>query len=344
MTNIPFIIAEIGVNHDGSLSRALELVQIAKQSGADAVKLQIFRAEELMNPAATFAQYQQSRVSDANPIAMLQRYELSDDALHQLVQSIQAAGLIPLATPFSLPDLDTIASLNLPLIKIASPDIVNYPLLKAAAKLNKSLLLSTGASTFEEITETLTWLSTLSSFRIQDSEFPPLSLLHCISSYPTPTNQTHLSWISQLASQFHLPIGYSDHSTEVISGALAVAAGATLLERHLTYDKRAQGPDHSASSDPAEFAEYTRLARLAFSMLGTGPKRVLPIEQDVRTVSRQSLATARDLPANHPLIESDLKPQRPGTGIPARLLPTLLGRRTTSPIPANTLLTPSMLS
>jgi sialic acid synthase SpsE len=332
VTKSPFIIAEIGVNHDGSVDRALELVGIARRCGADAVKLQVFRAARLMNPAATFADYQKDRVADANPIAMLERYELPETDMARVVAAIAAAGMTPLATPFSLEDVSTIQRLDLPLIKIASPDLVNYVLLGAAAQLRKPLLLSTGAATLDEVTESVAWLKHWNA---------SFALLHCISSYPTPPAETNLGWIRDLASLFNVPIGYSDHSTEVITGALAVAAGATILERHLTYDKLAQGPDHSASSDPAEFAEYVRLARLAHDMIGAGPKRVLPIERDVRTVSRQSLVTARDLPAGHVIESSDLKTQRPGTGVPAKSLPTIVGRRTTRFLPANHLLDPS---
>lgn len=330
-----FVIAEIGVNHDGSLPRALELVDIAKNAGADAVKLQIFRADQLMSTAAAFADYQKDRVADADPSAMLRRYELSEPDLATVVRAITSAGMVPMATPFSVEDVATIARLNLPLIKIASPDIVNWVLLREAARLKRPMLISTGAATLDEVSESVTWLQSWGA---------PFGLLHCISSYPVPNDQLNLSWIPDLAARYNVPVGYSDHSTEVLSGPLAVAAGACVLERHLTYDKRAQGPDHAASSDPAEFTQYVRLSRIAEQMRGHAPKRVLPLEQDVRTVSRQSLVAARALKQGQPLTESDLKVQRPGTGLAPKLLPMLLGKCPTRDIAAGTLLTADMLA
>jgi N,N'-diacetyllegionaminate synthase len=330
-----FVIAEIGVNHDGSVPRALELVETAKCCGADAVKLQVFRAAQLMNRAARFAEYQKDRVTAADPADMLRQYELPELALREIVAAIKSAGLIPVATPFSLEDVDVIESLDLPAIKIASPDLVNKPLLRRAARSKKPLIVSTGAATLQEVITTTEWLEAWAA---------PRALLHCVSSYPTPADDLHLAWIAELAQATGCLVGYSDHSTDVLTGALAVAAGARILERHLTYDKRAQGPDHSASSDPAEFAEYVRLTRLAERMLGEFGKRVLPVEEDVRTVSRQSLVTTRALPAGHVLTESDLKPQRPGTGIPAAEIDQTVGRRLARLLPAGELLDRVMLA
>jgi N-acetylneuraminate synthase/N,N'-diacetyllegionaminate synthase len=334
-THPTFVIAEIGVNHDGSLARALDLVRIAKDGGADCVKLQIFQARTLMNAASAFAGYQKERVTDASPADMLRRYELSPRDLARVVDAIIAAGLVPLATPFSPNDVQTIASLDLPAVKIASPDLVNYPLLDAVAATRRPMLLSTGAATLDEVRTSVAWLNGWNT---------PFALLHCVSSYPTPPEHANLQWIGELARAFNVPVGYSDHTPELLSGALAVASGACLVERHLTYDNAAEGPDHSASSDPEDFAEYVGLIRTADLLRGQAGKRVLPIEQDVRTVSRQSLVAARDIAAGQILSEADLTVQRPGTGIAAAHLPQTLGRRTQRAIPAGTMLQPDMLA
>jgi N,N'-diacetyllegionaminate synthase len=332
--SFPFIIAEIGVNHDGSLQRAKDLVRIAAETGADAVKLQIFTASALMSRQALFAGYQQERCDDADPNEMLRRYELKPLEVAVLVDHIRDAGLIPLATPFSLSDVEIVARLDLPAIKIASPDLVNRPLLRAVAGLNRPMLVSTGAATMAEVEMSADWL------RGWGAEF---SLLHCISSYPTPSDQLHLSWIRELATRFDVPIGYSDHSTEVITGALAVAAGACALERHLTYDKTAPGPDHAASSDPAEFSVYVKLARQSARMCGRGEKRVLDVERDVRTVSRQSLVLSRDIAPGERLGPQHLTVQRPGTGIPAAAFDLALGRRVRLPAQSGMMLRWDML-
>jgi sialic acid synthase SpsE len=328
------VIAEIGVNHDGSLVRALDLVERAKRAGADAVKLQIFRAQSLLHPSACFAAYQKDRCPDPTPADMLARYELSPADLRHVIAAIRAADLIPLATPFSPSDLDTIGALNLPAIKIASPDLINHLLLERAAALGKPLLLSTGAASLDEIAAAVEYLRSLAT---------PFALLHCISAYPTPPDQANLCWIKEL-SVFGVPVGFSDHTTEELTGALAVAAGASFIEKHLTYDRSAPGPDHSASADPAQFADYVRAIRLADQLRGFPGKHVLPIENDVRTVSRQSLVTTRDLSPSDAIQESDLTTQRPATGIPPSDLKQVLGKHPTHPLPAGIILQWPMLT
>jgi N-acetylneuraminate synthase/N,N'-diacetyllegionaminate synthase len=328
-----FVIAEIGVNHDGSQSRAMELVRNAAECGADAVKLQIFRARSLMHPSSAFAKYQKAQCRDADPAAMLRRYELSPADLAKVIAEARRHGLVPLATPFSLDDVETIARLDLPAVKVASPDVVNRPLLERCAALGKPLLVSTGAATTEEVAAAVGWLNPWAV---------PFALLHCVSSYPTPAEHVNLCWIDELR-RFDAPVGFSDHTTEEIAGATAVTLGACMVERHLTYDRGAPGPDHAASADPRQFARYVNAIRVAEKLRGTPGKRVLPIEEDVRRVSRQSLVLARALPARHALTANDLVTQRPGTGIPAACLPYVVGRCTVRPLPAGTLLESDMI-
>ena len=329
------IIAEIGVNHDGSVERAMELVRAAAVCGADAVKAQIFSADRLLHASSALADYQKASILDDSPMDMLRRYEFDEADLSKIVAEIRRLGMMPLATPFSPEDVELIQSLNLPAIKIASPDIVNWPLLERSARVGVPLLVSTGAANLNEITSSVAWL------RGWNARF---ALLHCISSYPTPRADANLSWIAELADRFNVPVGFSDHTTETISGAFAVAAGAVILEKHLTYDRGATGPDHAASLDPEDFSEYVRLARLAEQMYGTRGKRVLDIERDVRQVSRQSLVATRDLPAGHHLQPHDLKVQRPGTGIPASAWPSIMGQRTSHAIKAGEMLSWQALS
>ena len=324
-----YVIAEIGVNHDGSEARALELVAAAAASGADAVKLQIFRADRLMHASSAFAEYQQTQVSDASPQQMLRRLELSEASQRRVVSAIKAAGLDAIATPFSPEDLEIIGSLDLAAVKIASPDLVNLPLLRPAAKLGKPMLVSTGAATLDEIARTVGWLNGW------DVSF---TLLHCISCYPTALADARLSWIDELTMRFGLPVGFSDHTTEPLAGALAVAAGAVVIEKHLTYDRAAAGPDHAASFDPAQFAQYVSQIRLAETMRGTPGKRVLDCEQDVRRVSRQSLIVTRAMGAGERLREEDLSVQRPGTGIEAAAIDRVVGRALRQPMTAGQML------
>jgi N,N'-diacetyllegionaminate synthase len=329
------VIAEIGVNHDGSVTRALELVEHAAKAGADAVKLQVFSARRLMHSTAAFAHYQTERCDDRNPADMLEKYELRESEIEKIVAAIRGVGLLPLATPFSLDDVEVIGTMGMPAVKIASPDVVNYPLLKKCSELGRPLLVSTGAATMSELAETALWL------REWGTEF---ALLHCVSSYPTPAEEAHLVWIRQLIQRFEVPVGYSDHTTEPIAGALAVAAGARIIEKHLTYDCDARGPDHGASANPSQFTKYVAAIRLAEKMRGSGAKRVLDIEEDVRGVSRQSLVAARDLHTGHELSEADLTTQRPGRGISASQWPQIVGRKIARPVAAGTMLEPGMLA
>jgi N,N'-diacetyllegionaminate synthase len=323
-----FVIAEIGVNHDGSAQKAMELVRIAANCGATAVKLQIFRAANLLHGSATLAAYQKERARETSSMDMLRKYELPADDLRKIVKGIRDLKMVPLATPFSLPDIELIDSLRLPAVKIASPDVVNRPLLYRAAQLGRPMLLSTGGAELAELDRSVEWL------RQWKSTF---ALLHCICAYPTPAAQANLSWIHELSARFDVITGYSDHTTEVMSGALAASAGAYIVERHLTYDRNARGPDHAASSDPTQFERYVKLIREADVMRGIPGKRVLEIEQDVRTSSRQSLVVRRSIRPGEVIRAEDLTIQRPGTGIPAAQIEEVVGRTSLKAIPAGTM-------
>lgn len=324
-----FVIAEIGVNHDGSMAVALDLVRAAAGAGADAVKLQLFAADRLLHASAAFADYQ--RGSAADPAAMLRQYELSADDAATIVAAIRAAGLVPLATPFSPADVETVRDLQLPAVKIASPDLANPVLLEAAASLGVPMLVSTGASTADEVRRAAGWLWRLGA------EF---SLLHCVSAYPVDAADANLGWIGELVTKYGVPVGYSDHTSHPLAGALAVACGARVIEKHLTHDRAAAGPDHAASFDPSQFADYVASIRLAERLRGAGGERhVLDCERDVRRVARQSLVAARDLPAGITIAAADLTVQRPGDGIPAADLSRVVGRKVRCGVGAGTLLT-----
>jgi N,N'-diacetyllegionaminate synthase len=192
-----------------------------------------------------------------------------------------------------------------------------------------------GAATLAEVSRSVGWLRKWRT---------PFALLHCVSSYPVADDDAHLCWIGELAAKFGVPVGYSDHTTELLAGAFAVAAGATVVEKHLTYDRSAAGPDHSASFDPDQFGRYVKLVRRAAALCGSPGKHVLDGERDVRRVSRQSLVAARDIPAGQPVSPLDLTVQRPGTGIPAADVARAVGRRAAGRIARGTLLTWDMLA
>lgn len=328
----PYVIAEIGVNHDGSLERAFELVDAAADAGADAVKVQFFQADLLMSAAAALADYQRA-AGERDPRDMLRRLELSWPQLAAIAERTRLRGLHAIATVFSVSLVPEAQRLGFDAFKAASPDIVHRPLLDALAASGKPLIISAGAADAQEIQRARDWLSGADTI-----------FLHCVSAYPTPPEAATLSAMSDLARLTGRPVGYSDHTTLVETGALAVAAGGIALEKHLTHNRAAPGPDHAASLDPAQFREYVRLTRLAHTMRGDGLKRVLPIEENVRRVSRQSIVAARAIRRGEVLDASMLTCKRPGGGFEPWRLPELIGRGAARDLPPDAPIRPEDLA
>jgi N,N'-diacetyllegionaminate synthase len=331
----PYIIAELGVNHDGSVDRALQLVDAAADAGADAVKLQLFKADLLMSKAAKLAAYQKA-AGESDPVEMLRRLELSIDQMAPIVEKAHARGIHAIVTVFSVELVEHAERLPWDAYKTASPDIIHRPLLERLMATGKPLIVSTGASTMEEVLRTREWM---------DDAANRLVFLQCVSSYPAPKGSEEFAGITALKAALDTPIGYSDHAVDERSGLQAVLSGACVLEKHLTLDVTAAGPDHAASLEPRQFADYAELARNSTALrtsfheavrdfkildpeLALDPitKHVLPIEQDVRTVSRQSITATRNLPTGHRLTRTDLTFKRPGAGIPPFRLDEILGR------------------
>lgn len=320
----PFVIAELGVNHDGSVERALALTEAASAAGADAVKLQFFRADLLLSKASRLAVYQ-TNAGEADPAAMLRRLELSIDQMAAVVARAHERGVAVIVTVFSVPLVREAAALPWDAYKVASPDLVNKPLLDALAGTRLPIIVSTGAATIEEVKRAATWL-----------EGCDTAFLQCVSAYPTPDDAAEVAAIGEIARATGRPVGYSDHTSRVETAAVAVGAGAGILEKHLTLDRRAQGPDHAASLEPEQFAQYVRLARLAWRLRGDGGKRLLDVERDVRELSRQSVVSARPIPSGRTITADDLTIKRPGTGLPPFMLGEVRGRAAARDIDADT--------
>jgi N,N'-diacetyllegionaminate synthase len=318
----PYVIAEIGVNHDGSIERAVNLVHACAEAGAAAVKLQLFSADLLLSKAAKLAKYQKE-TGATNPRAMLRALELTAEEMQPIIEAAHQAGVHAIVSIFSVGLVEGAAKQGWDAFKTASPDIVHHPLLQAMAGAGKPMIVSTGAAEEAEVEAALECLGKL----------PELALLHCVSAYPTPIEEAQLGGIAALERlackmQPENPaiIGYSDHTPAVLTGALAVAAGAHLLEKHVTYDREASGPDHRASLEPHDLVEYVRRAQQAQQAVGELSKHVSAIERDVREKSRQSLTTTRALAAGTVLGRGDVTFKRPGTGIPPCNLEGTLGR------------------
>ncbi len=327
------VIAEIGVNHDGDLNTAHALILAAAQAGAQAVKFQLFRPKSLLSADAALAGYQAGQA--ASPHELLDTLALGAQSLAPLRDAAHAQDLAFVVTPFGPADVADLHTLGVDAVKIASPDAVNPLLLEAAAGLDRPLWVSTGTAHADE----------LDAAAHHATQSPHGALLQCVSAYPTPDHAAALGGITALRQRFPgLRVGYSDHTPDEDTGALAVAAGACLLEKHLTHDPAAPGPDHAVSLDPAALGRYIAAAHRAAVRLGPLAKTCQPVEADVREVSRQSLCAARNLPAGHRLVTGDLVVKRPGTGVPAADYRTTLGRTLARPVAQNHLLHPDDLA
>lgn len=354
----PYVIAEIGVNHDGSVERAVQLVDAAADAGADAVKLQLFKAEMLMSGASCLAAYQ-ADAGESDPLAMLKRLELPAEGYEAVASRCRERGVHAIVTVFSLELVERAERVGghggkgWDAYKTASPDIIHRPLLEALQATGKPLIVSTGAATIEEAVRAVEWLDAA-------RRGGRLALLQCVSSYPTPRERAALGGVAALQQVFDGPVGYSDHTADRFTGASAVAMGACILEKHLTYDTKAQGPDHAASLDPSEFAVYVAAAKNDWSLaekympldefggalrsatdrqslaidypIG---KELLPIEHDVRHVSRQSVVAARAMTAGETVTREMLTFKRPGTGIEPFRLGEVIGKRAARAIGAD---------
>ncbi|TVQ62177.1 MAG: hypothetical protein EA378_06880 [Phycisphaerales bacterium] len=326
-----YVIAEIGVNHDGDASRAIALTEAAAGAGADAVKLQLFETDRLMSRAARLAAYQRD-AGETDPFAMLRRLELSIDAMGGVVERAHALGMHAIVTVFSTELVPLAERLAWDAYKSASPDVIHRPLLEAMGGTGRPLIVSTGAADVDEIVRARSWL---------DGMRDRLAFLHCVSSYPTPSGEASLRGCEGVAEVVRpCATGYSDHTALVETGAVAVAhAGACILEKHLTDDRARAGPDHAASLEPERFASYVRLAKaarpgvsgvdgaLGETLLGRGGKVVADVEADVRRVSRQSVVATRDVRAGEVIGAADVTCKRPGLGTPAWRLGEMIGRR-----------------
>jgi N,N'-diacetyllegionaminate synthase len=332
----PYIIAEVGVNHNGDLGQALRLAEVARQAGANCVKFQAFTAEGLAVRSAPKATYQESCGSSGeSQYDMLCRYELTEDDFVELKQCCDKLNIDFMVTPFSKDWVQILHELGVNTIKIGSGNLHSPLLLKATGKTGLPVVLSSGMSDIDD----LEWaVNTL-----YDNGTRDLAILHCVSLYPTPLAQANLRAMQTIVDSFDVPVGYSDHTEDLITGALAVMAGAAMLEKHFTLDKGADGPDHAMSLSPDELAEYIRLARQAASSLGDGRKEVLAEEEQVKAAVQMSVVAKDTIQAGSTINETMLEEKRPATGIPAEDIYDVVGQIAKVDIEPNQILKWNML-
>lgn len=341
-----YIIGEAGVNHNGSLELAKELVHAAAAAGVDAVKFQTFKAESLVTKSARKAEYQIRNIGgeDNSQFAMLKALELSEEAHVELEALASRLGVEFISTPFDFSSVRLLAKLGVKRLKVSSGDLTNAPLLLAMAQTDLPIILSTGMSTLGEVEEALSVIAwgycnrsggtpSKEQFRrAYASEFgqsalkQKVTLLHCTSQYPAPFDSINLKAMDTLTAAFGLPVGLSDHSLGSTIPIAATARGARMIEKHFTLNRELPGPDHKASLEPAELKQMVEAIRNVEAALGNGVKVVQSAEFDTRAVAVKSLVAATEIAPGDRFSEANVTVKRPGTGLPPIQLWEVLGR------------------
>lgn len=321
------IIAEAGVNHNGDLTLAKELIAAAATAGADYVKFQTFKAEKIVSKQAKQAEYQVKNIGESSgQFEMLKKLELDVDAHHLLMEEADKQGIKFLSTAFDLDSIDLLAELNLGLWKIPSGEITNLPYLAKIAAQGEPIVISTGMSTLEEVGAAIDILLA------QGASKEKLWVLHCNTEYPTPMKDVHLRAMYQIRDSFGIRVGYSDHTLGIEVPVAAVAMGATCVEKHFTLDRNMKGPDHKASLEPEELTQMVRMIRNIELALGNEEKKPSPSEKKNIPIVRKSIHLKHDLPAGKSLDAEDLIMLRPGDGISPMQLHDLVGKKLNHPL------------
>lgn len=328
------IIAEAGVNHNGSLELAKQLVDAAAAAGADYVKFQTFKAESLVSKSAQKADYQVKNTgsADNSQYAMLKKLELDQDMHKTLIGYCQHKGIAFLSTAFDLESIELLYNLGIDVFKVPSGEITNLPYLQKIGSLGKPVILSTGMATLGEIEAALQVLTEAGA------SIDTITVLHCNTEYPTPMHDVNLKAMLGIQQAFKVKVGYSDHTVGIEVPIAAVALGATCIEKHFTLDKSMEGPDHKASLEPAELSAMVAAIRNIEQALGDGVKKPSPSEAKNKPIARKSIHIAHSLPAGHTLSISDLSMKRPGHGITPMDMERVLGKVTTRALQQDDLL------
>ena len=317
--NTTFIIAEAGVNHNGSFDLAKQLVDKAVWAGADCIKFQTFNSKNLVSKNAQKAEYQKKTTdSSETQLDMLKKLELSKEEFIELRDYCNQKGIQFLSTPFDLESIDFLASIGVKTWKVPSGEITNYPFLRAIGKRKESVIMSTGMCTLDEVRDAIEVLKTFGTSDI--------TLLHCTTEYPAPYDSVNLKAMLTLQNEFGYRVGYSDHTNGIEIPVAAVAMGATVIEKHFTLDKNMEGPDHKASLEPEELKQMVLSIRNVEVALGNGIKQPSEAEKNNIAIARKSIVAACDINKGEVFTEDNLTAKRPGNGISPMKWNDVLGK------------------
>ena len=319
-----FIIAEAGVNHNGEINLAKRLIKEAAKAGADAVKFQTFKTENIVTKVAELAEYQKNRLPDiSSQYNMLKKLEINYEQHLELIKYANEQKIIFMSTGFDIESNDMLNSLQLKLFKIPSGEITNLPYLRQIGSFKKETILSTGMSTLEEIK---TALDVLLSNGCRKSQ---IKVLHCSTQYPTPMHDVNLQSMLTIKNEFDLEVGYSDHTNGIEVAIAAVALGGRIIEKHLTLDKRMQGPDHKASIEPDEFKKMVDSIRNIERALGSTIKAPTKSEIKNRVAIRKSIIASRKIEVGEKFNSENITTKRPGKGLSPMLIDKIIGKVST---------------
>jgi len=327
-----YIIAEAGVNHNGSVLIARRLIDAAKECGADAVKFQTFKAENIVSREADKAEYQKKNTAaDESQYQMIKKYELTPDDHIDLINFCRVKDIDFLSSPFDEESADLLEHLGVRQFKIPSGEITNHPFLRYLAQKGRPMILSTGMSTMGEIEEALNIISSTGNCQI--------SLLHCVTEYPAPFEEINLRALNTMKLAFGVPVGYSDHTPGIEIPLAAVALGAVIIEKHITLNKTMEGPDHKASLEPHEFKEMVAGIRNVERALGNGIKKPAPCELKNMLIVRKSLVAIKNIKKDEIITKEAIAVKRPGLGILPKEMNNIIGLKAKIDIEADDIIT-----
>lgn len=326
--NYTFIIAEIGVNHNGDIDLAKKMIKSASECGVDAVKFQTFVSEDLVTEDARKAEYQNENTSEKTQLEMLKKLELTFDDFKELKDYALDNNVMFLSSPFDKKSVDLLESLDVPAYKLGSGELNNFELIDYVQKTGKPIIISTGMASLDEIKETCDFIENKDN----------LIILHCITGYPTSFEEANLNFIKTLQSQFDVPIGFSDHSPGIELPIAAVALGACVVEKHFTIDKTLEGPDHKASLNPDEFKAMVDAIRNVEVAMGDGVRKFSENELEIKKIARKSIIIDKDISKDTIIEREMLNIKRPGTGIAPKEINNVIGKKINRDLTSGTVL------
>lgn len=328
-----YIVAEAGINHNGDMELAKRMIDVAKETGADAIKFQAFKTEELLSKKYLEIPHHRGK---EDLFDLVKSTELSQGDFEEISKHAKKRKITFFSSALDKESADFLLKLNVPIMKIASCDLTNIPLISYIAKLALPIILSTGMASLGEIEEALNTMHSCNNEKV--------ILLHCVSSYPAPIEEVNLRVINTLSQIFQVPVGFSDHTHSLSVPIVAVALGARVIEKHLTLDKKMPGPDHKASADPEEFGRIVEGIREVELALGSFTKKPTQSEEKIKKAMRRSIVARKKIRAGTKLTEEMLSIKRPGTGIPPNFLEGLLGKTAKRDIPEDEVIKWDMIS